>query len=166
MKTFADLKRNLQVGKELILVERFGQRIENPQPRKIIKVQSNAIVIEKLPGSGKESRLYFPPSSLIEITEKGFKIYYPGKRDLTLQELDCLINQPQDPKQEEIDALSDGNVMFWRREEYFKEHDALYLRGYKEEKGLKYDFNDGKVRDNKIKGDLALEYIFGNGNLS
>lgn len=165
MKTFADLKRNLQVGKELILLERFGQRIENPQPRKIIKVQSNAIVIEKVPGAKDGSWLHFPPASLVEITENGFIIHSPGERELTKQEKEIIDNQPRDPKQKEIDALSDGNTMFWMRESYFKERNALYLRGYKEENGMKYDSNTGKVKDNKIKGSVELEYVFNNGNL-
>ena len=163
MKNFAELKRKLQPGVKLILVERFGKKIENPQPRSIIKVQSNAIVLEKIPGvTGVKngSWLEFPPASLVEITENGFKFYYPGDRDLTSQEKEIMDNQPRDEKQEEIDAISDGNTMFWRRESYFKEKDAMHLRGHEIVHGMRYNFNNGKVTDNKIKGDLALEYVF------
>lgn len=164
MNTLAELKRKLQPEVKLILIERFGKKIENPQPRSVIKVQGNAIVIEKVPGAKNGSWLYWPPGSLIEITDRGFKIFEAGDRDLTPEEKAIRENEPRDPKQEEIDALSDGSIMFWRQKRYYKEKNALHLFGTETVRGMRYNYNTGKVRDNRVKGKVSLEYLFDGDN--
>jgi len=161
MNTLAELKRKLQPEVKLTLVERFGKKIETPLPREIIKSQSNAIEIEAFPGAtGKGSWLYWPPGSLIEITNKGFKIFEAGDRDLTPEEKAIRDNVPRDPEQEEIDIMTDSSVMFRRHKAYYKEKNALHLFGTETVQGMRYNYNTGKIRDNRVKGNLSLEYLF------
>jgi len=149
MKTLADLKRFLVMGSKVKLVSRNGEALD--EIKEVVKVQGNGIYFKKDGSPSGKSWLDFPKSSLLEITEKGFTIYGVGKRKLTEKEREIISNEPVDKKQDEIDMLTDGSMMFRRRKAYYKEKNADYLFGF---------FKDNMIRDNKVRGDKVLEYIF------
>lgn len=163
MKTLAELKRHLQVGVELTCVFASNSQRFVGKQRKIIKTQGNGIYLEIGDGDNRGSFLEFPKASLIEVNRNGFKIFWSGKRELTEKEKSVLANRPRDPKQEEIDMLTDTNVMFWRNKQYLKEQGFDYL--FVGAKGKRLDRNDMKVIDPAIKGDLALKYKFVKGTI-
>lgn len=160
MKTLADLKRKLQVGTELTMIYNSVGTKKMPWKRKVIATQSNGVsLIDPTDSTSKKSFLEFPKASLLEVTDKGFKIFEAGRRDLTTEEKSIIANEPKDKKQEEIDLMSDGSAMFWRRKRYYIEKGFEYL--YIGDKNKHIDSNDRtKVIDSSVKGKLSLEYAF------
>jgi hypothetical protein len=155
IKNLAGLKK-VQIGDKLRLIYRFGKLLD--EIKEIGKVQTNAIAFKK--GDGL-SYLELPPASLLEFTEKGFKIYGIGTRDLTPKEKEVYDNRPIDPKQAEIDAYSDGNTMFYREKSYYQEKGMMHLTCYNKGKHMVWDENNiPKIKDPAVKGELNLEYIF------
>ena len=68
-------------------------------------------------------------------------------------------NNTEDYKrQSEVDALSDGSSTYWQQKAYFHNAGKMYLMGFEEQAGCKYDYNTGKVRDTSIKGTAILKY--------
>ena len=70
-KTFAELKRNLQVGTKIKMIKREVNGIEEktiPNEREISIIQSNAIAFKTLLRDGTigNSWLYFPKASQVE----------------------------------------------------------------------------------------------------
>lgn len=161
MKSFNELKRDLKdnIGGTLKVLYHFRANEDMMQDRKIEKVQSNAIVTSF--GTHKACWLYYPKSaSLVEYNDNIFTIYEAGERDLTEAEknhLEAMANLTT-PEEKELDLLTDGSTDFWRREAYAREHKVEYLRGFEEVRGLKYNRNTGKVRDNKIKGEKLYTF--------
>lgn len=167
MKTFADLKRDLIVGKTLTMTfnslegssETIKKRIG--VARKILKTQTNGITLEFEEGSGKGSFLELPCASLIEYDGKTIKIYKPGKRELTENEKTLLEGEPSNRKENEelnrIDMLTDSSRTYRMDKLYYMNNDANWRWGW--HKGLRFDINDKKMWDKKIKGELELEYI-------
>ena len=155
----AELKR-IRVGDRLRLVYRFGKILD--EPREVAKVQTNAIAFKK--GDGL-TWLEFPPASRLEFTDRGFRTYAVGRRPLTPQEQEVLDNEPRDPKQEEIDALSDGSTMYWRTKAYLEAKGMPYLSCGNREKQLVWVDKTPMIQDPAVKGQLELEYMFeGDGN--
>jgi hypothetical protein len=162
MKTLADLKRYLKEGTiiKMIYSDMPSNRLLNKK-RKVVKVQTNGIYfIDPDDTNSRKSYLDFPKATLLEVTEKSFKIYNKGLRDLTAEEKKIKDNAPKDPKQSKIDIMTDGSTMYWREKRYYIQHNAEYLIGNKSERGMRYDFNMNKVWDDNVKGKLALEYKF------
>lgn len=158
MKTLADLKRKLTPGTKVILKTRFGTKIN--QKREVIHQQSNCIIFKT--SEGKKSWLNYPKASLLEFTTNDFRIYGKGKRPLTPPEKAIKegYEKIRDKKQEERDLLSDGSTSYWQKLRYFQNHNAEYLISNKSQRGMKFDYNSGLVWDEKIKGNIDLEYKF------
>lgn len=160
MKTFADLKRDLQVGKKLTMIysENASSRLIG-KVREIIATQSNGITLRTDNNAGK-SFLELTCASLTEYDGKTIKIYNIGKRDLTPEEKKILDNEPSRRKENEQqavnDALSDGSSTYYMDKCYYKENNANWR--YDWDKGLKFDYNERKMYDKKIKGSLSLQY--------
>jgi hypothetical protein len=159
MKTFAELKRALKPGTVVTLIERNGE-IRNDK-RTVKKCQTNAVCFTT--DTGKDSWLTFPPASLVTIEGDTFTFHADGLRPLTVSEKEILDNQPRDAKQEELDCLSDGNTMYYRRCSYFKGLGAEYMQGTsKNGKCLVWDKdNNPLIRDASIKGTRLLVYKMG-----
>ena len=66
----------------------------------------------------------------------------------------------RDKEQEKRDLMTDGSASYWQAVRYFKERGAEYLKGDKAEKGMKYEYSTGLVHDERVKGELVLEYVF------
>jgi hypothetical protein len=162
MKTFAELKRDLQVGRKLKMTfHHFGEGrfkligIE----REILKAQSNGIYL-KTEGTKNGSFLDLPCASLTEYDGKTIKIYGIGKRNLTAQEKSILDNEPSMKKENkqlvENDIMSDGSTTYYMDKRYYNENNANWR--YDWQKGCKLDINDMKMFDKSIKGNLEIEY--------
>jgi Icc-related predicted phosphoesterase len=166
METLSALKRKLKIGQGLKLVKYKDALVSNNNKlnveRFIIKTQGNGVYLNQDKTALKGSFLEFPKASLFESTEKGFKIFEAGLRDLNETEKEVLNNIPKDDKQAEIDILTDGSVMFYREKEYFKEKGFEYLFGGNSTtiRGLYFDTNNNKIRDDSLKGNVILEYEF------
>lgn len=163
MQTLSDLKRKLKVGQGLKLIyTRWGQNNKLNVVRYVVQVNTTGFYLNENPKETKGSFLEWGKASLTEITDKGFKVYITGKRDLTKEEQEILNNEPSRRKENEeqnrIDLLTDGSRMFRKDKQYHKEHNSLWKYG--KVKGLRYDYNENKMWDDNIKGELSLEYEF------
>lgn len=156
--TQAELKRKLQVGTPLKMVyTSWGNDNKLNVIRYVVKIQGNGVYLNEDKEATKGSFLEFGKASLFEETEKGFKLFKPGFRDLNKEEKEILKNQPIDEEQEKIDIMTDGSQMFYRRQAYFKKCGFEYLGSCsKSIKGLY--FTNGRIRDESIKGNLSIEY--------
>lgn len=129
------------------------------KPRKILRTQTNGIYLE-VANTGKGSFLELPCASLTEYDGNTIKIYKYGTRELTEQEKAILANEPSNRKENaelaERDALTDGSQTYYMDKAYYKEHDAEWRWDWS--KGLRYDTNDIKMCDKKVKGELNLQY--------
>lgn len=157
MKTLADLKR-ITLGTKIQMI--FPENNSHcGKIREVTKVQTNAIKIG-------ESYLEFPRASLLEFTDNGFKIFHPGTRELTEHEKSLIRNEPRDEKQEEIDCLTDGSTMFYRRKAYYRNNNAEYLFGGDKNRRIDsrsqrtVNVDEWRIIDSSIKGELMLEYKF------
>ena len=163
MKTFADLKRDLQVGKKLTLTyHHFGDnRLKSiGVAREILKVQTNGVYL-KTEGAKNGSFLDLPCASLTEYDGKTIKIYGVGKRPLTAWEKSLIENEPsRRPENKQLalnDALTDGSSTYFMDKRYYAENHAEWRWNWNQ--GLRLDINDMTMLDKKIKGKLELEYI-------
>lgn len=162
-KSLAWLKEKLKPGVALKMVAS-----QNPNNkflgivRYVIKAQTNSVALakEKNASIKEGSWMEFPPASLIEVNEKGFTIYNPGKRLMTADEKRVYDNRPIDKEQSERDMMTDGSVMFYREKAYFAKSPYPYLNGHGEQKGKRFDYSTKQIIDNKIKGDVSLAYEF------
>lgn len=164
--TLAQLKRDAKSGKLYgEMTERFGST-EIPERiggrRKI--VDANSVGITFLNADGKKSECGIDRAALVEYTGDSLTVFQPGYRDLNVDEIRVMngwkkIKDTDDYKmQSEIDALSDGFSTYWQEKAYYHNAGKMYLMGFEEQFGCKYDFNTGKIRDKSIKGDAILKY--------
>ncbi len=156
MKTLADLKRKLTPGAKVKLILRFGNKMD--VIKTVSKIQTTGIYFQA-EGQPKPSWLGLPTASLLEITDTGFSVFLPGYRPLTPKEKAILENapsrRPENAKQCEIEALSDGSSLFWQDKKYYADQKFPY---YNTIAGEKYAYKKG-IQTNKIKGEKSLEYI-------
>lgn len=169
IKSFADLKRKLQKGQGLKMVNYFG--LTEPDPKKpgssrlgvtryVVKVQTNGVYLNPDKNASTGSYLEFPPASLVEISDKGFKVYGIGERPLNEKEKEVIANRPRDEKQEYVDAMSDGNTMYYRTKNYYEKSGYGYLFSSEWQKGLRFNSSKNVVMDKSIRGPLEMEYEF------
>lgn len=166
MKTLADLKRDAKAGKisgEMII--RCGGTDIPERLRGIRKiVDSNSVGITFLNADGKRSEMPIKSASLVSYDDDSLTIYSAGKRDLNTDELsvfkewESISGTEEFRERERIDALSDGSSTYYQKKYFFKDRDFEYLLGYDTIRGKKYDFRDGKIIDNSIKGDIEMQY--------
>lgn len=161
--TKEELKRQLRVGRELKLVFRF-KRLDKPSKRVVKRAQTNGVWLERKEKPGKLSFLELGKASLIEADSKGFRLYEAGKRDLTEEERVVLSNLPTRQKTEEMKEIIEGDLMqdmsrgYWMDKVYTQKHKIPWY--WKPARGLYYLRGENKMRDDRIKGKLELEYEF------
>lgn len=159
MKTLADLKRSLVIGRRLKLKYRFGKELDDL--REVEKVQSNSVKFIGLNGT-KAGWLEFPKASLISFDGKTLKIYRAGLRPLNEIEQKARDNEPKDEEAQKMDLMTDTNIMFYRRKKYYKEIGLEYMFSSGKIQGKHLTYKDGKpmIQDDSIKGELDLVYEF------
>lgn len=167
-KTIAQLKRDAKAGTieaRLIFVNGYTELDATRIAWRRI-VDSNTVSIFFLrEDNGKKSGLDLPSGSLIEYTDESLILFHPGLRDYNAEEL-AFLEKWEAEKQRtnyaermEIDAISDGSSCYYSEKAFFYKHNFSYLMGLEWEKGLKYDLNQKKVADKKIKGAINLMYV-------
>jgi len=161
MKTLNDLKRHLQTNAVIIMTKcSCGNKLIGKK-RKVVQTQTNGVYfIDPEDPTSRKSFLSFPKASLLEYDGKYIRIYETGKRKLTKEEKTIKdgYEKIRNKKQEEIDLMTDCSTSFWKEKAYYREHNAEYLMGHTTQKGMRFDYNTGKVWDDNIKGKLNLEY--------
>lgn len=75
MKSFSQLKKDLQVGVKIKTILNNVKPEKNNQVRELIKVQTNAIVFKDETHTSGTSYLWYPKASLVEYEDNIFKIY-------------------------------------------------------------------------------------------
>lgn len=75
MKSFSQLKKDLQVGVKIKTILNNIKPEKNDQVRKIVKTQTNAIIFEDNTHKSGTSYLWYPKASLVEYEDNIFKIY-------------------------------------------------------------------------------------------
>ena len=165
-KSFAELKRDLKIGKTLTMTfnslseqsEKIDSRLN--KPRYIIKTQSNGIYLADEKDAEKGSFLELPRASLVEYTDETIKVFEPAIRELTDDEKTILENMPSyRPENKELcerDIMCDMNSTYWLDKAYTKRENSDWYWG--ESRGLYYMRSEQKMRDASIKGKLSIEY--------
>jgi hypothetical protein len=160
MQTLSDFKRELIKGKAIKLIYAKITHADDKRinlVRYIVKTQGNGVYLNSDKTATKGAYLEFPKASLTTIKGNTISIHEAGYRPLNEQEAKARANIPRDPKQEEIDALSDGSTMYWRIKKYYSDLGLSYLHGEKHA-SLRYNYNDNNIQDDNIKGDISLTY--------
>lgn len=164
MKTFADLKRDLQVGDKITLVE--APTMPNHRflniPRFVVRKQTNGVYLGLNKNEKTGSWLEFKNAKLTEYDGKTLKIYRAGNRPLTEEERHVYDNRPskrpENRLQMERDLLSGSSVMFWRDKAYFKNKKMDYLH-YGSNNRYIFHSHNMTIEDAQIKGQLELSYV-------
>ncbi len=167
MKTLAELKREVKSGTlegKFIYHGNFGENLPVRLQgwRKLI--DSNSVSIFFLTPDGKKSELRLDKASLVEYDGKTLTVFNPGYRELTEDEQSVMnawnekSSTPEFKAQAEVDALTDGSSTYWEKVFFFRDAGREYLMGFTRQRGMKYDFNTGKVQDDKIKGAVCMQY--------
>ena len=161
MKTFSELKRNLTIGKKLKMIKSSlpNNKLLNIE-REICAIQTNGISLKTDNQSGK-SFLEYPPASLVDYTDNIITFYQPGLRELTPAEKAMIENEPSNrPENRQLaenDVMTDSSTTYWMDKKYYSENNANWRWDWS--KGLRYDINNQKMFDKKIKGNIDLQYI-------
>ena len=166
MKTLAELKREAKSGtlEGRMLIRGGSDNIPDRLKAWRRIVASNSVSIFFQMDDGNVSELSLPKASLVEYDGSKLTVYYAGFRDLTVDEQRVMdgwkekSSTPEFQRQAEVDALTDGSSTYWAEVAYFSRAGYEYLRGTKEQRGMKYDFNRGQVRDARIKGAVCMQY--------
>lgn len=160
MNTLAELKRFLKEGVTLKMTNAIHNRLVGKK-RRVVKTQSNGVYfIDPDDATSKKSFFSFPKASLLEIDGNKIKIFETGKRSLTTAEkaIKDGYEKIRNKKLEEIDIVTDGSQSYWQERKYYYNKNAIYLMGTKSERGMVYDYKTNMVRDDKVKGEMSLEY--------
>ena len=167
MKTLADLKRDAKSGTlegrftyHDMWKEDLPARLQGW--RKLIASNSVSIFFQN--ADGNVSELQVKKASLVEYDGETLTIYYAGYRDLTADEqhvMDAwskIASTDEYKERAHYDALTDGSSTYYQKLWFFRDAGYEYLMGLEEQRGMKYDFNTGKVRDDKVKGPICMRY--------
>ena len=152
-KTLADLKRDAKSGKLKAEVISYYGGTNIPQRLKGVRpiVDSNTVAIFFLNKDGEKSALHVEKASLVDYTGDTLTIYAPGKRPLNKYERGVMNEWKRITE-------TDTNFTYWKKKSFFREKGYEYLMGFEKQRGMKYDHNSGMVLDDRIKGDIILQY--------
>lgn len=141
--------------------------------RRVGRIQTNKFTLVNDYG---ESWLDIPRKALVDCekvmdeNDYGYDVwvlrtYLAGYRDLNAEEKmikrgwEKIMEDPRMQKLYEDDVYTDGSQTYYMEKRYFADHNAEYLMGFEQQKGMIFDFNNRLIRDENVKGDLELEYI-------
>lgn len=138
------------------------KRPQNLNPRRISKVQTNAIYLEGEENNGQGSYLQIPKASLMEYDREHFCVYDFGIREMTAEEKK---NEKAAQKEREKYNKENSNSYsgdFWHMKEWYSKCSTPWIspmahnwiKGKKRGQGK--DFN--KIMDEGVKGNLILKY--------
>lgn len=162
MKTLAELKRELNIGDSITLIEAPTMPTHKwlNVKRFVVKKQGNGVYLSPNKTDTKGSFLEFTNAKLTEYDGKEIRVYQPGNREFTEQEKQALANCPSKrPENKEIvehDIMCDMSTSYYMDEGYYRELGMSYLhygRGTK-----RVDWSTNTIVDEQIKGNLELRY--------
>lgn len=166
MKSLASLKRDLNIGDSITLIE-SPQRLDNSRlgvKRHVVRKQTNGVYLNKDKNASRGSFLELPNAKLVEYDGNEIRVYDAGVRPLTAQEQAAYDNRPsarpENQERIEYDLMAGTNIMFWRDKKYFKDMGMGYLH-YENSNRYKFHSYNMTVTDNQLKGDLVLRYLIG-----
>jgi len=164
MKTLAELKRELNIGNSITLVESptmVSHKWLNIK-RYVIKKQGNGVYLSPDKNDTKGSFLEFTNAKLTEYDGKEIRVYQPGNRELTAQEKHALDNcpskRPENKEIVEIDIMTDGSRSYWMDKEYYQNIGMEYLENSRGTKRVDWNRDSITIIDEQIKGNLLLRY--------
>lgn len=162
MKTLSQLKKDAKSGNlSAELIFRQGTT-DIPASLKGVRkmIDANSVGITFLNSNKKKSELRIDSASLIEYTDTHITLFNPALRDLTMEEQSVFDKWElmRDIEKEEIDMLTDGSSQFHKRKWFFTDAGYEYLLGHDVKQGKRFDCNTKKVFDNKIKGEMSMQY--------
>lgn len=164
MKTLSDLKRDLQIGDSLTLVEAptMPDHKSLNLKRYVVKKQGNGVYLNADINAKTGSFLEFTNAKLTEYDGETIKTYQAGTRPMTEDEQRVFNNKPsQRPENKEkieMELMTDSNGSYWLDKEYLKEQGMEYLMsGGSSTRSLNY--RNMTIRDEQLKGQLELSYI-------
>ena len=162
MKTLTQLKKDLQIGDKIALVEAPtmpNHRSLNIE-RYIVKKQGNGVYLSQQKNDKKGSFLEFANAKLTEYEEDEIRVYNPNTRPLTKEEQKAWDSRPSTRKENEesikMDMLSDTNIMFWKNREYFGKVGMTHFNSPTSR--LIFHSHNMTVTDKQLKGELVLRY--------
>ena len=166
MISYAQMMRDFKEGNLALEMVKFYDKNEIPEKnkgiREITKIQTKAIYL--LRQDNKESCLELPNAKLVTYDRKYLRVYGTGKREMTsqekavMQEWKTITKTEQYQKDLEYDVLTDYSGTYYQKKKFFTNKNMLHLFGTAFVKGMKRDYNTNMIFDNKIKGQLQLEY--------
>jgi len=163
LKSFASMKRDLQVGDALTLVEAptMPNHTRLNIKRYIVRKQTNGWYLNPDKNADRGSFLDLPNAKLVEYDGEEIRVYDAGIRPLTDKEKKIWDNRPsqrpENKKQWEIDMLSDTNILFWKDKQYFQKANMAYLH-YEKSSRLNFNSSTMTITDKQLKGNLILRY--------
>lgn len=168
MKTLAELKRIAKTGTlEARLIKRYNEPIETwPERLKGWRklVDSNSTSISFLNKDGRKSPLMINRATQVEYDGEHITVYGTGLRDMTPEEERVMkeweaITQTQKYKDDSwYDMMTDCSTTYYQKKHFFQDRDMLYLAGWEYVRGMQYDHKTGKVFDERVHGDVILQY--------
>lgn len=161
--TLTDLFREANAGQIIgfELIQRYGENVKERTIAPIHKIKSKVIVLLR---NGRESDLRFDYASLVEYDGNILKLYNAGLRELNEQENRVMnewknISSTEEyKKMAEIDVYTDSSNTYWKKKWFFEKSPCPYLFTSNGMNNKSYDYNTGKVRDPKVKGECILIY--------
>ncbi len=165
MKTKADFMRDAKAGVKLTLVGGANyewikeKRPQNLRPRKVVKVQTNAIYLEGEENNGAGSYLSIPAASLMEYDGETLKFYNPAAREMNKEEK--LNAQKADEERKRYEKEYPYSDSYWHMKAFYENCSTpwIYTGGDKVKgKRAGQGSNYGKIIDDAIKGELCLSY--------
>jgi hypothetical protein len=162
MKTLTQLKKDLQIGDKIVLVEAPtmpNHRSLNIE-RYIVKKQGNGVYLSQQKSDKKGSFLEFPNAKLVEYEENEVRVYDPQKRPLTEEEQRIWNNRPsvreENEEQRNMDLLAGTSLMYWANKGYFNKMGM----GHFNDSTSRFTFHshDMTMTDKQLKGELVLRY--------
>ena len=175
-KTLSELKKDAKTGKLFAtMLIRLGKECKQEDLPELLQgsrqiISSNSVGIKLRSQNGDVSELRIPCANLVEYTEDSLTVYFPGYRKPTaeeqaiLDEWDSITKTKEYQEQAHYDCLTDSSVTYRQEVAFFKNHNALYLRGYEKERGLfvdtrrKHEGYEDFIRDDKIRGEIEMYY--------
>lgn len=161
--TLAQFKRDAAAGKfGLEIIRRYDQTAEDlPEHMKgiraIIHVNSVGITLQGR-GSAICSELNIRSAKLFECDGEKLTIYAAGYRDPTEEEQTLL--EEWDRQEQAYLKVWPCSDTYWKQRVFFRDSKYPYMSGfdYLKCRGCLYNPALKKVRDNKVRGDVILEY--------
>ena len=162
MKTLTQLKKDLQIGDKITLIEAPtmpNHRNLNTE-RYIVKKQGNGVYLSQQRDDKSGSFLEFPNAKLVEYEGDEIRVYDPRKRPLTEEEQLIWDHRPstreENEEQRKMDALAGTSLMYWANKDYFYKKGM----GHFNESTSRFIFHrhDMTMIDKQLKGEMVLRY--------